>query len=212
MENKKNYNKEMKHIVEENRKAEVKPGLLLHACCAPCSSACMERVWEDFDTTMFFYNPNITNAEEYGKRSEELRRLIESYNGEIAFLEGRYDPREFTAIAKGYEDCPERGERCLRCYELRLKEAGVVAKEKGFDYFTTTLTLSPLKDASVLNEIGYRVADEINGAEVAGKEVKWLPSDFKKENGYKRSIELSKEHNLYRQDYCGCVYSAMARQ
>lgn len=223
MENKKNYNKEMKKVVEENKKQGAVPSLLLHACCAPCSSACMERVRDEFETTVFFYNPNITDAEEYNRRAKELERLIGEYNkmkhnGEIYFLEGRYEPREFTAIAKGYENCPERGKRCLRCYELRLKEAAKEARERGFDYFTTTLTISPLKDADVLNEIGYRAAKEINefvsigGKSLADKEIKWLPSDFKKDDGYKRSTQLSHEYNLYRQDYCGCVYSSVARQ
>ena len=201
MANQVNYNQEMKKIMESTDSGCT---LLLHACCAPCSSTCMERVRGHFDTGVYFYNPNITSIEEYDKRSVELQRLIDIYNesGEnrITFIEGEYNPRDFTQITKGYEDCPERGERCERCYELRLRSTALMAKELGYDYFTTTLTLSPLKDTVKLNEIGYRLADEIGGA-------KWLPSDFKKDGGYQRSIELSKEYGLYRQNYCGCVYS-----
>lgn len=215
MNNKINYNNEMKKILddrlnESKRQESPQNTLLLHACCAPCSSTCMERVRDDIDTTVYFYNPNITSEEEYVKRAEELKRLIEIFNSDeehksIGYIEGNYEPKEFISIAKGYEDCPERGERCARCFRLRLEEAAKVAKEKGFDYFTTTLTLSPLKDVQLLNEIGYDVAKETGG-------VKWLPSDFKKDDGYKRSIELSKKYNLYRQDYCGCIYSKNQRE
>lgn len=210
--NKTNFNNEMKNILKElnNSPEEGKAKLLLHACCAPCSSTCMERVRDGLDTTVYFYNPNITNREEYDKRARELSRLIDIYNeddshGRIKYLEGNYDPMEFTQIAKGYEDCPERGDRCVRCFELRLKNAAKMAKNKGFDYFTTTLTLSPLKDVELLNKIGYETAKEVGG-------VKWLPSDFKKDDGYKRSIELSKQYDLYRQDYCGCIYSKLERE
>ena len=207
--NKVNYNKEMKKVIEEcEKKGEIK-SLLLHACCAPCSSTCMEKVRDHFDTTVYFFNPNITNEEEYNKRAEELERLVEIYNSaenaHIGLITDIYNPSYFIEIAKGYEDCPERGERCLRCFELRLRQSAMMAREKGFDYFTTTLTLSPLKDEQALNQIGYRIAKEVGG-------INWLPSDFKKENGYKRSIELSKEYNLYRQDYCGCVYSKNQRE
>ena len=183
-----------------------RPKLLLHACCAPCASICMDRVRDHFDTSVYFFNPNITIPDEYIYRLNELKRLIYIYNamegrGRIGLIEGEYDPRVFFDMAKGYEDCPERGTRCHMCYELRLKSAYDAAAKHGFDYFATTLTLSPLKDAEVLNEIGYRLA------ETSDNGVLWLPSDFKKEDGYKKSIELSKKYGLYRQDYCGCVYS-----
>ncbi len=208
--NKRNYNNEMKNIILEEQKHladDESRSLLLHACCAPCSSTCMERVRDGLKTTVYFYNPNITSAEEYDKRAKELKRLIDIFNedtkrGHIDYLEGEYDPKEFTAVAKGYEECPERGERCVRCFRLRLEAAGKAAKENDFDYFTTTLTLSPLKDAELLNSIGFAVADKLGG-------IKWLPSDFKKDDGYKKSLELSKEYDLYRQDYCGCIYSKL---
>ena len=207
--NKINYNKEMKKIIAECREACEKRTLLLHACCAPCSSTCMEKVRDDFDTTVYFFNPNITNEAEYNKRAEELERLIGIYNstaqGHIELIVDKYNPSYFIEIAKGYEECPERGERCLRCFEMRLRQAAKTAKDNGFDYFTTTLTLSPLKDEQALNQIGIRLATEIGG-------ISWLPSDFKKEGGYQRSIELSREYNLYWQDYCGCVYSKNQRE
>jgi len=211
--NKPNFNNEMEKIIKEVNESleeEAKAKLLLHACCAPCSSTCMERVRDGFETTVYFYNPNITSKDEYSKRAKELERLIDIYNvdsahDKIGYIEGCYDPGEFTKIAKGYEDCPERGDRCVRCFELRLKNTAEMAKMKGFDYFTTTLTLSPLKDVDLLNKIGYEAAKETGG-------IKWLPSDFKKDNGYKRSIELSKVYNLYRQDYCGCIYSKLERE
>lgn len=212
MSNKLNYNKEMKKVIEENcaDDKEGKKSLLLHACCAPCSSSCVEKIRNYFDTTLYFFNPNITNYEEYRKRADELMRLVNEFNcdgnGIIGYAEGDYKPADFTSIAKGLEDCPERGERCYRCYELRLKETARYAVLKGFDYFSTTLTLSPLKDVEKLNSIGYEVAKQL------GDSVRWLPSDFKKEGGYQRSIELSREHNLYRQDYCGCIYSKKQRE
>ena len=218
--NKKNYDVEMnKELQAIKEKMPEKASLLLHACCAPCSSTCMERVREELETTVYFFNPNITNEGEYTKRSEELVRLIGIYNdmegmekAQITYIEGAYNPKEFTEIAKGLEDCPERGERCFRCYELRLKDAARYAAEHGYDYYTTTLTLSPLKDVDKLNEIGYRLADEINREIAPEKELHWLPSDFKKRGGYQRSIELSKEYDLYRQDYCGCIYSKLERE
>ena len=184
----------------------VKPKLLLHACCAPCASICMDRVRDHFDTTVYFFNPNITILEEYEYRLAELRRLIDIYNemdgrGKIDILEGEYDPDIFFTMAKGYEECPERGARCHLCYEMRLKASLITAESLGANYYATTLTLSPLKDAAVLNEIGYGLAQDLKSS------VKWLPSDFKKEDGYKKSIELSKKYGLYRQNYCGCLYS-----
>ena len=182
------------------------PRLFLHSCCAPCSSYCLEYLRQYFQITIFYYNPNISMPEEYRLRVEEQKRLIEEMNADgipgvypIAFVEGKYDPETFFALSKGLKNCPEGGERCFLCYELRLRETAYLAKEGGFDYFTTTLTISPLKNAQKLNEIGQRMAEEYG--------VSWLPSDFKKKDGYKRSIELSKEFGLYRQNYCGCVFS-----
>lgn len=203
-----NYQKELDKLLQQPEHQGKK--LLLHACCAPCSSYCMEYLREYFDLTVFYYNPNITQEAEYRKRVEEEKRLIAAFNaladrkclpemGKIKIIEGAYDPARFYELAKGLEQCPEGGERCFRCYELRLRESARVAKEQGFDFFTTTLTISPLKNAQKLNEIGERV-----GAEYG---VAFLPSDFKKRNGYRRSVELSEEYGLYRQNYCGCVYS-----
>jgi predicted adenine nucleotide alpha hydrolase (AANH) superfamily ATPase len=212
--NKTDYNKEFKCIIDrldaDYRASGIKDAqkkkLLLHACCAPCSSICIERVRDHFDTTVYFFNPNITIEDECLYRLNELKRLIDIYNdmpgrGHINLINGDYDPDVFFSIAKGYEDCPERGARCSLCYELRLKATADTAIANGYDYFATTLTLSPLKDVERLNGIGYRLSKESDGR------LLWLPSDFKKEDGYKKSIELSKEYNLYRQNYCGCVYS-----
>lgn len=175
--------------------------LLMHACCAPCSSACLERLGNYFDISILYYNPNITDKDEYLKRVEEIKKFISGFKTKypIKLIEGRYDPKEFFEIAKGLEDEPERGKRCFKCYRLRLEETAKVASEKEFDYFCTTLTLSPYKNATWLNEIGEELNNNYNST--------YLYSDFKKKNGYKRSIELSKEFDLYRQDYCGCVYS-----
>ena len=195
--NKVNYQTEMEKIISEIKKSGVKPKLLLHACCAPCASACVERVKDYFDLTVYFYNPNIDGEEEYNKRADELKRLCE-YFGVPAVTED-YDKSEFYDIAKGYEDVPEGGARCAKCFYLRLKKTAQYANENGFEYFATTLTLSPLKNAALLNETGEKVAQE--------RGIKWLPTDFKKKGGYQRSIELSKELNLYRQNYCGCEFS-----
>ena len=175
--------------------------LLLHACCAPCSSAVLQRIGNFFKITIFYYNPNITNEEEYKKRVEEVKRFISSFKTKypISLEEGNYDPREFFDISKGLEKEPERGKRCYKCYLLRLNETAKVAEKLGFDYFCTTLTLSPHKNSNWINEIGDNLNNKYNST--------YLYSDFKKKNGYKRSIELSKKYNLYRQNYCGCVYS-----
>ena len=190
-----NYQKELDKIIEKVQKEGRRPSLLLHSCCAPCSSYCMEYLTQYFDITVYYYNPNITDEEEYRLRVEEQQRLIREFPG-IKFEEGPYDPESFFAIAKGLEMVPEGGERCFRCYELRLKQAVEAAKLGRYDYVTTTLTISPLKNSKKLNEIGQQIAGE-----------NWLPSDFKKKNGYKRSVELSAQYDLYRQNYCGCVYS-----
>ena len=198
-----NYQLELEKIIKNNQNKDVVPSLFLHSCCAPCSSYCLEYLAEYFSITIFYYNPNISPAEEYEKRVDEQRRLIDSLNEKtkykISFVEGEYKPEDFYAMAKGMEELPEGGERCFKCYEMRLREAAVLAKERGFDYFTTTLTISPLKNAKKLNEIGEKLGEEYG--------ITHLPSDFKKKNGYKRSVELSKEYGLYRQDYCGCVFS-----
>lgn len=207
-----NYQKELDKILEQLIKDESKKGqrLLMHSCCAPCSSYVLEYLRRYFKITVFYYNPNISMEPEYRKRVEEQKRLIEAYNMQpqkgysIEVIEGDYEPMAFYEIAKGLEQCPEGGERCFACYELRLKKTAMLAREKQFDYFSTTLTISPLKNAGKLNEIGEYLAREYN--------IPWLVSDFKKKNGYKRSIELSAEYDLYRQDYCGCVYSKQERE
>ena len=201
-----NYQKELDQLIErigaENKGA---PTLFLHSCCAPCSSYVLEYLRKYFRITVFYYNPNITEDGEYHKRVAEQKRLISSYNENlqkdylIEVIEGDYEPERFFNIAKGLEQCPEGGERCFACYTLRLNETAKRAKAGDYDYFTTTLSISPLKNAAKLNEIGERLAKEYD--------IPWLPSDFKKKDGYKRSIELSREYDLYRQDYCGCVYS-----
>lgn len=200
-----NYQKELDKIIESIGADEKNaPTLFLHSCCAPCSSYVLEYLRRYFRITVFYYNPNITEDEEYCKRVAEQKRLIAAYNEtaagyRIEIVEGDYEPDCFFGIAKGLEDCPEGGERCFACYALRLSETAKRARAGNFDYFTTTLSISPLKNAAKLNEIGEKLAAEYN--------VAWLPSDFKKRDGYKRSIELSREYDLYRQDYCGCVYS-----
>ena len=195
-----NYYQEFLKISKSCGECEQKRKLLLHACCAPCSSASLEKVKDNFDITVYFYNPNITNAEEYQKRlAEEERFLSEVYGESVKLICGEYAPEVFYSLSAGLENQPERGARCLKCYAERLLKTAQTAKKNGFDYFATTLTLSPHKDANALNKIGYEIQEEIG--------VKYLPTDFKKDNGYKRSIELSKIYGLYRQNYCGCEFS-----
>lgn len=196
-----NYQKELDKFLVKLKKEERVPTLLLHCCCAPCSSYVLEYLSEYFQITAFFYNPNIDPESEYTKRILELQRLISSMNLKhpVSFIAGQYDSDRFYEMAKGLEHVKEGGERCFKCYELRLREAAEIAKEGGFEYFTTTLSISPHKNAQKLNEIGKRLAEEYG--------VEYLLSDFKKKNGYKRSIELSEEYGLYRQNYCGCVFS-----
>lgn len=222
IEAKRNYDREMQQEIRrlhsETRKL---PKLLLHACCAPCSSACLERLLPDFAITVFYYNPNIDHEEEYQKRVAEERRLIDEYNrrireascgfppacdrqksglSEIRVMEGDYHPEDFHALVRGLENEPEGGARCMACFRLRLFETARVAAQGDFSCFTTTLTISPLKDAGLLNAIGREAAEQTG-------RVTWLPSDFKKRNGYLRSLELSREYGLYRQNYCGCSFS-----
>ena len=175
--------------------------LLLHACCAPCSSYVLEYLNAVFDITVFYYNPNITSENEYRYRTDEVKRLINEMQlrDSVKFTEGKYDINRFFDIARGHESEPEGGERCFQCYRLRLAETAEYASRNRFDYFTTTLSISPYKNAEKLNSIGKELENEYG--------VKYLYSDFKKKNGYKRSIELSGQYGLYRQNYCGCVYS-----
>ena len=198
---KQNYQRILEHTLEEIGKNGAVPTLLLHSCCAPCSSYVLEYLSQYFEITVFYYNPNIYPETEYRERAREQERLIWEMKTEnpIHFLEGTYDPSVFYAMARGHEKDLEGGERCFRCYELRLREGAAVAKQGGFDYFTTTLSISPLKNAQKLNEIGIRLGEEYG--------VPYLQSDFKKKNGYKRSTELSAQYGLYRQNYCGCVFS-----
>ena len=179
----------------------MKERLLLHVCCAPCSSHVLEVLHNEFDITILFYNPNITDEKEYNKRISELERFVKEaeFAHGIQIINGEYKPEEFFDLAKGLEDEPERGIRCYKCYEKRLEYSAKYAKDYGFDLFTTTLSISPHKNAKWLNEIGEKMGKKYG--------VSHLYSDFKKKNGYARSIELSKEYNLYRQDYCGCIFS-----
>lgn len=196
-----NYQKELEKIIRAHEADITRPSLLLHACCAPCSSYVLDYLSELFDITVMFYNPNIFPESEFVKRENELKRLIAQMNSKnpIKTVVPPYDPNEFFNVTKGYEGCAEGGERCARCFRLRLSASAKYAAENNFDYLTTTLTISPLKNAALLNAVGN---DEAKKASVC-----WLPSDFKKHEGYKRSIELSKKYNLYRQNYCGCVFS-----
>ena len=203
MPNVPNYAREMEAVLRtlEGRR----PRLLLHACCGPCSSAVLEQLSQYFDITILYYNPNIWPAEEYHRREEELERFVaQAHPLGVTVVEDCYDPQEFYDAARGLEDEPERGARCTACYRLRMRRAAQYAAEHGFDWFTTTLSISPHKDAARINQIGQELAAECG--------VPHLPSDFKKKNGYLRSLQLSAEYGLYRQDYCGCVFSAKARQ
>lgn len=218
--NARNYQKELEAIIDRHQKAGEVPRLLIHACCAPCSSYVMEYLSRYFQIDFYFYNPNIDTAIEYEQRKAELVRLAGAIPAEhpIGVVSEDWDPEAFYRIAKGHEQDPERGERCLRCYELRLRKTAAYMKAQNqalsadggpdlqrqsgtsrYDYFATTLSISPLKSAQALNEIGERIALEYG--------LSWLPSDFKKKGGYLRSTELSRAYGLYRQDYCGCVYS-----
>ena len=193
-----NYQKQLDNIIENLQNA---PKLLLHSCCAPCSSHCIEYLSQHFNITVLYYNPNIYPEAEYEKRKAEQKRLISEMDTKypVKMLDCDFESEKFYSAVKGLENCREGGERCFICYRLRLEKTAIEAKNNGFDYFTTTLTISPLKNAQKINEIGEELAEKYC--------VKFLPSDFKKREGYKRSIELSKVYNLYRQNYCGCVFS-----
>lgn len=219
-----NYAKQLERILQELEQAgpqQERPKLLLHSCCAPCSSYVLEYLREYFDITVFYYNPNIDSEQEYVHRREEQKELIRLLNrqveeqdfagmnsgekaGLIRVVDGDYEPQRFYQAVRGYEACPEGGERCGHCFSLRLGETAARAAALGYDYFSTTLTISPLKNAARLNEIGEEMAEQYG--------VRFLPSDFKKKNGYKRSVELSGQFGLYRQDYCGCIYSKRERE
>lgn len=196
-----NYQKELDKLVQKLSDDGRVPKLLLHSCCAPCSSYVLEYLSNYFEITVLYYNPNIFPESEYTKRIWEQQKLIDEMNVKypISFMAGPYDKEKFYEMAKGLEEVKEGGVRCFECYELRLRETARIAAQAGFDYFTTTLSISPLKNAEKLNEIGVKLAEEYG--------VSYLLSDFKKKNGYKRSIELSKQYGLYRQDYCGCEFS-----
>ena len=187
-----NYQKELDSIINN---LDYRPKLLLHSCCAPCSSYVITYLKDYFDITILYYNPNIEPVEEYNKRKEEQIRFCKLFN--IKVLDCDYDNDKFHDIVKGFEDCKEGGNRCFKCYELRLRKTAIMANN--YDYFGTTLTVSPFKNSNKLNEIGLMLSEEYN--------IKYLVSNFKKKEGYKKSIILSKEYNLYRQNYCGCIYS-----
>ena len=201
-----NYQKELERLLKELGAAERVPTLLIHSCCAPCSSYVLEYLSQYFEITVFYYNPNIYPESEYTKRILEQQKLIRDmkFKYPVSFLAGRYEKEKFYAMAQGMEDLKEGGARCMKCYELRLAEAARQAAAGGFDYFTTTLSISPMKNAQKLNEIGVRLGNEYG--------VEYLVSDFEKKNGYKSSIEVSKEYGQYRQDYCGCEFSMRERE
>ncbi len=204
--NRRNYQKELEERLACHESRGEVPSLLLHSCCAPCSSYVLEYLSQYFWITVLYYNPNIYPQEEYFHRVKEQQRFIQEFPmvHQAEFIEGRYDTERFYQMAKGMEDFPEGGERCHACYEMRLREAAEYAVRMGISYFTTTLSISPMKDAHILNEIGERLAKEYG--------VSYLYSDFKKKNGYLRSTQISKEYGMYRQDYCGCIYSMRERQ
>lgn len=195
------YHKALKEFAEKLAGEGRVPSLLLHSCCAPCSTRCIEFLSEYFYVTVFYFNPNIYPKEEYFFRKEEQKQFIERFPAKykVSFIEGDYEPERFYQVARGLWDAPERGARCVECFRLRLGESAKTAKEKGFEYFATTLTLSPLKNAECVNSVGKEMADRYGAL--------YLPTDFKKENGFLRSCELTEQYGMYRQDYCGCEFS-----
>ncbi len=201
-----NYAKELEQLIQKLQQEGKVPRLLLHACCAPCSSAVLEYLSQYFAITLLYYNPNIAPLEEYQKREAELRRLVSQmkFTHPVALLPCQYDGQAFVQAARGLEGEPEGGKRCEACFRLRLRYAAQEAARLRFDYYTTTLSISPMKNAPLLNQLGEEIGREFGVAH--------LPSDFKKKDGYKRSVQLSKEYDLYRQDYCGCAFSKAQRQ
>lgn len=200
-----NYDLKMQNILDELKKENKKPKLLLHSCCAPCCSTVIELLKEYFDITIFYYNPNITENEEYHKRFEEMVDYIGKREYSIPVEEGKYNPKEdFFEKIKGLEDKKEGGERCYKCYHLRMRETAEKAKAEGYDYFTTALSISPMKNSAWINEIGENLEKEYG--------IKYLYGDFKKKGRYVESIKISKDYDLYRQDYCGCIFSKLERK
>ena len=200
-----NYQKVMEELIRDNCSETSVPKLLLHSCCAPCSSYCISCLAEYFHVTVFYYNPNIYPPEEFRMRAAEQKRFIEQYPTKypVTYIEAPYESDRFYEMARGMEDLSEGGERCFACYEMRLRKSVEYAAAHGFDFFTTTLSISPLKNAQKLNKIGSKLAEEYS--------VRYLYSDFKKKDGYKKSTEISKEYHMYRQYYCGCVFSKRDR-
>lgn len=203
---KENYQKILDETIAGLEERGEVPKLLLHSCCAPCSSYVLEYLSDYFYITVLYYNPNIYPEDEYYHRAAEQKRFIREFPTKypVSFVEGNFEPERFYETVKGYENIREGGERCFRCYELRLREAAEYAKKLNCDYFTTTLSISPMKNAVKLNEIGGRLAEEYG--------IPYLYSDFKKRDGYKRSTVISAEYGMYRQDYCGCVFSKRERE
>ncbi len=201
-----NYQLEMEKIIEKEQEQNHVPTLLLHSCCAPCSSSVLERLNSFFQITILYYNPNIDPEEEYDKRKEEEKRFLSLFPSKypISFLDCDYDRNSFYEAVKGFEHCKEGEERCYRCYQLRLEKTAKEAQKNHFDYFGTTLSISPYKNSNWINEIGFSLAKKY--------QISYLPADFKKKNGYQRSIELSQKYQLYRQDYCGCIYSKLEKE
>lgn len=201
-----NYQKKLDETLEQIVLENRVPKLLLHACCAPCSSYTLEYLSEFFEITVYYYNPNIHPENEYIRRINELKKFISEYKtkNKVTLIEENYDPKEYFNEIKGLENLGERTERCYKCYKFRMENAAKYAKNNNFDYFTTTLSISPYKNSDWINEIGSMLEDKYN--------IKYLYADLKKRNGYKRSLELSKDYGLYRQDYCGCIYSKQERE
>lgn len=197
------YQEELDKIIEN---LDYTPNLLLHSCCAPCSSYCIEYLSNYFNITIYYYNPNISPIEEYEKRKNEQIKFINEFKtkNKLNIIDSDYNYDDFLNVINGLENEPEGGSRCSKCYLLRMDNTAKKAGELKYDYFATTLTVSPYKNSKKINEIGYLLEKKYK--------IKYLPSDFKKKNGYKRSIELSKEYNLYRQNYCGCIFSKMERE
>ena len=200
-----NYNAEMERIRDLYKKSSesgdnpLKPRVLLHVCCAPCFSGAIERLIDWADVTAFFYNPNMNSVEEYDKRAAELSRFIKEAGFPVKVIVRKFDASPFYRTVRGLENVPEGGLRCDKCFALRLHETALFGKKNGYDYFATTLTISPLKNAEKINRIGDIIGNDTG--------IAWLPTDFKKKDGFKRSLEMSEKYDLYRQDYCGCIYS-----